>query len=839
MAHKVCEACRAREDDVQPCAHCGPREKVFRGPRTKEDFCDWLFSGEHEGAVCLCHNFRGYDSYFILQYCYDQVMLPELVMNGAKVMCMEVGGLTFKDSLNFLPMALAKLPKMFDMKELRKGYFPHLFNTHENQEYVGPMPPVETYDPDGMKEKERNAFHDWYQVQLDRSYVFDFQKEILEYCRSDVDILRRCCLRFRDLFLNTTGVDPFATCITIASACNRVFRSKFLKPDTIAIIPPQGYRPKDRHSLAAIRWLKWLSHRRGIEIKHARNYGEQRVGPYKVDGMAGKTVFEFYGCLWHGHPQCFKEREKNIPGSSLTVEDAFQHTLQRKEYLEKAGYVLEEIWECEYHQLLKTDPEMKAFVDSVPIVDILDPREAFFGGRTNATRLFYEVPEGGREEIRYRDVCSLYPWVCKYGKFPVGHPVVITENFGELDLYEGLVKCKVLPPDDLYHPVLPYRCNGKLLFPLCRTCAEAQIRDPGYVCSHDKEERALTGTWVTLELNKARQMGYVVLETYEVWHFAETVKYNATTKSGGLFAQYIDLFLKLKQEASGWPVECRNDPAERDRYLTDYLAREGVQLREENVAHNPGLRALAKLCLNSFWGKFGQRNNMEKTSYFKDPKEFYNLLTEDDKVVKHVTFVNEEMIRINWVQHEDLVDVLPNTNVILAAYTTAQARLKLYSYLEKLGQDVLYFDTDSVIYKTLPERDPVPVGNFLGDMTDELESDYGTDSYITRFVSGGPKNYAFEVYSPNTGSVHTTMKVRGIHLNYAVSRLVNFELLLSMVKGTGPEKLGVKYPHFICRTTGREKQILTRPMNKDYRIVYDKRVLHADYNTYPYGYRHC
>ena len=838
VAQKVCEACLNVEDNVSQCIYCGPRENVFRGSRTKEDFCDWLFSGKHEGSICLCHNFRGYDSYFILQYCYDQVMLPELVMNGAKVMCMEVGGLKFKDSLNFLPMPLAKLPKMFDMKELCKGYFPHLFNTKENQTYVGSMPPIATYDPDSLKENERNNFYNWYQEQLEKNYVFDFEKEILQYCRSDVDILRRCCLKFRDLFINTTGVDPFHSCITIASACNRVYRSKFLKEDTIAIIPPQGYRPKDRHSLAAIRWLKWLSHKHGIEIKHARNHGEQRVGPYKVDGMYGKTVFEFYGCLWHGHPLCFKEREKNIPGSSLTVEDAFQHTLQRKEYLEKAGYVLEEIWECEYHRLLKTDPEMKVFVESVSIVDILDPREAFFGGRTNATRLFYEVPEGGKQQIRYRDVCSLYPWVCKYGKFPIGHPAVITENFGELDLYEGLVKCKVLPPSNLYHPVLPYRCNGKLLFPLCRTCVEAQIRDPGYKCSHNEDERALRGTWVTLELKKARQMGYIVLETYEVWHFAETEQYDPSTKSGGLFTPYIDLFLKLKQEASGWPSECGNDLLERKRYVSNYLTKEGVQLQEKHIDHNPGLRALAKLCLNSFWGKFGQRNNMEKTSYVKDPKDFYALLTQDDKVVKQVTFVNEEMIRINWVQHEDLVDVLPNTNVILAAYTMAQARLKLYSYLEMLGEDVLYFDTDSVIYKTFPERDPIKVGNFLGDMTDELESDYGTGSYITRFVSGGPKNYAFEVYSPRMERTYTTMKVRGIHLNYAVSKLVNFDLLLSMVKGTGPEKLGVKYPHFICRTTGKEKQILTRPLSKDYRLVYDKRVLHADYNTYPYGYRH-
>lgn len=47
--------------------------------------------------------------------------------------------LTFLDSLNFIPMKLAKIPKVFGLEELSKGYFPHLFNTKENQTYVGTL----------------------------------------------------------------------------------------------------------------------------------------------------------------------------------------------------------------------------------------------------------------------------------------------------------------------------------------------------------------------------------------------------------------------------------------------------------------------------------------------------------------------------------------------------------------------------------------------------------------------------------------------------------------------------------------------------------------------------
>ena len=74
------------------------------------------------------------------------------------------------------------------------------------------------------------------------------------------------------------------------------------------------------------------------------------------------------------------------------------------------------------------------------------------------------------------------------------------------------------------------------------------------------------------------------------------------------------------------------------------------------------------------------------------------------------------------------------TNIFMAAFTTFLARLKLYESPEKLGQQALYFDTDSVIYQWCPY---IPLGDFLGDMTNELDD----GDHITEFVSGGPKNY--------------------------------------------------------------------------------------------------
>jgi hypothetical protein len=53
-------------------------------------------------------------------------------------------------------------------------------------------------------------------------------------------------------------------------------------------------------------------------------------------------------------------------------------------------------------------------------------------------------------------------------------------------------------------------------------------------------------------LKKALEKGYVVQRIYEVWNFDETEHYDPKTKTGGLFTDYVNTFLKMKQEASGW-----------------------------------------------------------------------------------------------------------------------------------------------------------------------------------------------------------------------------------------------------------------------------------------------
>ena len=172
---------------------------LFQGKDTVKQFCEWLFTKEHKGCIVVAHNFQGYDGYFIVDHLVQNAIKYDIIYNGAKNLTLKVTDwdIKFIDSLNFIPMAFAKFPKTFGQDELCKGYFPHAFNKDENQNYVGPIPCKNDYGVNFMKPEERDAFIAWHDEQVANNYRYDFREEIIKYCRSDVDILRKCCLLYR------------------------------------------------------------------------------------------------------------------------------------------------------------------------------------------------------------------------------------------------------------------------------------------------------------------------------------------------------------------------------------------------------------------------------------------------------------------------------------------------------------------------------------------------------------------------------------------------------------------------------------------------------------------
>ena len=124
-----------------------------------------------------------FDGQFIMSWILEQGITPEIIPCGSKLMAIThpVFKIRIIDSLNFMPMALSRLPACFGVTEEKKGFFPHLFNVQENQNYIGPFPDKKYYSPDTMSSSTRSEFLEWYEDNKEQQ--FDFQKEMLEYCQ--------------------------------------------------------------------------------------------------------------------------------------------------------------------------------------------------------------------------------------------------------------------------------------------------------------------------------------------------------------------------------------------------------------------------------------------------------------------------------------------------------------------------------------------------------------------------------------------------------------------------------------------------------------------------------
>jgi hypothetical protein len=169
--------------------------------------------------------------------------------------------------------------------------------------------------------------------------------------------------------------------------------------------------------------------------------------------------------------------------------------------------------------------------------------------------------------------------------------------------------------------------------------------------------------------------------------------------------------------------------------------------------------------------------------------------------------------------------------VILAAFVTSQARLKLFSELKKLGRRALYVDTDSIIYISRPgEYDP-PLGSYLGQFTSEIEAAYG--NYIKAFVCAGMKSYSYM-----TDKNYTDCTVKGITIGYLVNSIITFELIKRLVftDALSNRKSVVKIPQLKFLRNRKMFSLKTTTVAKDYRYVFDKRVVQDDMFTLPHGF---
>lgn len=181
---------------------------------------------------------------------------------------------------------------------------------------------------------------------------------------------------------------------------------------------------------------------------------------------------------------------------------------------------------------------------------------------------------------------------------------------------------------------------------------------------------------------------------------------------------------------------------------------------------------------------------------------------------------------------EDNIVKSTKNNIFIAAFTTCNARIKLYESLDALQvEQVLYFDTDSVVYRWQQGHPSIATGDMLGEMKDELDGDV-----IKEFVCGGPKNYGY-----TTQQGKSVCKIRGFTLNVRGANVLNFHSMKDNILAELNNPLDdrrttdVVTPYYFQRDSER-KRIKVVPRVKQYGLVFDKRVVDVNSkSSFPYG----
>ena len=167
----ICDKCL----DDGSCDDCLPVH-IFSGlggQNALENCCEWAFDNPvSEGAVFIAHNSSNYDAHCILSYLITNGEYPVIRPNGGKLLEIKIktGNAKIIDSCCFIAMPLSRFSDTFNIHHT-KGTFPHMFNVSDNYNYVGPLPVLRYYAPNGINEPLRTQLIEWH-----KSHMFDFSK---------------------------------------------------------------------------------------------------------------------------------------------------------------------------------------------------------------------------------------------------------------------------------------------------------------------------------------------------------------------------------------------------------------------------------------------------------------------------------------------------------------------------------------------------------------------------------------------------------------------------------------------------------------------------------------
>jgi hypothetical protein len=186
-----------------------------------------------------------------------------------------------------------------------------------------------------------------------------------------------------------------------------------------------------------------------------------------------------------------------------------------------------------------------------------------------------------------------------------------------------------------------------------------------------------------------------------------------------------------------------------------------IQLRQMYMKDDDARQLTVKIILNSLYGRLGLSNeqDMEKRFLLPDGKSTNEYKGYDYKIIGGQVYLTKSNTREIFSKM---------ANPLWAAYITAAARVKLLSYLEMQGSNLVYCDTDSVFSMapiqgigeglgTLTKPDTYERANILGPKMYSLENNIGTSIYKAKGVR---KDHAKEFLDTGTATFDAPIRPR-------------------------------------------------------------------------------
>lgn len=826
-----------------------------------------------QNALFIAHNGGSYDIHFLLRI-FERGEIPHTYVPSptSKHKFIQIHllekNIRFIDFMRFIPGSLKNIAEAFEIP-VSKGDFPHRFNDGKHDDYIGRIPPIFTQNDywnlnAARSQKDKTNFLKWFSEQellyctCDNECScskrkWNFQEEIIKYCRLDVIVLaeivrhyRAACLNFEStsekiMNWDVPRLDPlqFMTLPQITMQTLVHGFESFDHPDyDFQGITSFSLRVRGGQCQEAILWIRQQITQRSEQIYYLgnslREYYDFSLN-MSFDGYApqSRTVFLFLKCSYWGCPRCFHEYHElnwKFPERGMYATDVHDHFESTMMELREIYSEVITIWEHDFNS---------SFADPFDIesTKLMKLEECFYGGRTEVFQIYANAAKLN-SEIHYYDVTSLYPSVYAHHQLPLGTPCHAIGHDIDLsrfhpthpDRYYGYARISITPLKTDLLGLLPKRDEntGRLFFPVY----------------------PMSGCWGTEEIYLAMQNGYQVTNVYEIYYW------DKRNRSDKHFAAYVNYFFQLKQEAEGWKKlgGSSEDPAdeEKQQIVERLYVQNGhlARIRPEKVRKNAVLRALAKLYLNSLWGKFAQKSAKSQHTTIYGTQQFLQLWNSKDIEQSSCMFreISPGVYKVTYNMKTEFINPVKHGNLFIASKVTETARCVLHQKMLQIGPEkIIYCDTDSII--------------FIYNQTMGLLTDIGlgkwTNEYPAHIIEHvyalAPKLYSLKLKLKESAS-YEVIKAKGVQLSLINQEKLLFDCVKPLIENllTGKNsQFAIPVKNFsIFSNSGNNAipygNVYTRYNEKKVRAIITKRiykmVMEVDWDncsqirTYPYGF---